>query len=108
MEDARPTWHDRLERRRYREAGLWQRRDRQRRWLDRDEELQADGALGALTLPNRGTVGMSSVAYLVMGVCMPAEVSMDASGAVMSIVIVVVQVRVQQRRTQCRQLEGGG
>lgn len=108
MEDARPTWHDRLERRRYREAGLWQRRDRQRRWLDRDKELQADGARGALTLPNRGTVEMSGVACLVMGACMPAEVSMDASGAVMSVVIVVVQVRVQQRRTQCRQLEGGG
>jgi hypothetical protein len=108
MEDARPTWHDRLERRRYREAGLWQRRDRQRRWLDRDKELQADGALGALTLPNRGTVDMSTVACLVMSACMPAEVSMDATGAVMSVVIVVVQVRVQQRRTQCRQLEGGG
>ena len=108
MEDARPTWHDRLERRRYREAGLWQRRHRQRRWLDRDKELQADGALGALTLTNRGTVEMSTVACLVMGACMPAEVSMDASGAVMSVVIVVVQVRVQQRRAQGRQLEGDG
>lgn len=51
---------------------------------------------------------MSTVACLVMGEGMPAEVSMDASGAVMSVVIVVVEVRVQQRRTQCRQVKGDG
>lgn len=74
--------------------------------FNRDEQLEPGGALPIFAPGNRGLV----VTRDVTGRCMPAEVRMYADRAVMSVVevIVVVQVRVEEGRTQRRQLEGGG
>jgi hypothetical protein len=97
--------NDRLERRRHRVACLRQRRGREGGRLNGDEQLQPRGALRILTPGNRRLVVMCGVTASGM----PAEVRVHHAGsAVMAVVVVVVQVRVKQGRTQRRQLQGGG
>jgi hypothetical protein len=103
MGHGRRLSHDRLERRRYGEARMRQGRDRQGDGLDGDEQLQARGALRILAPGNRRIVVMRGVTCSGMA----AEVRVHAARAVVPVVVMVVQVRVQQGRTQRRQLEGG-
>jgi hypothetical protein len=43
-----------------------------------------------------------------VGIAVPTEVGMHPGRGVMSVVVVVVQVRVHQRRSQRRQLQSDG
>jgi hypothetical protein len=83
---------------------LQQRRNQERCGPDGYKELQPNGALGIVTLRNRWIV----VICKRMGMSMPAEVSMHPSCPVVTLVVmvVVVEMRVQQGRTKCRQLQG--
>jgi hypothetical protein len=96
--------HDRLERNRHGVSCLWHGRDRKVGRFNRDEQLQPGDTL-RIAPGNRGIVVMRET-----GSCMPAEMRVYADRAVMPVVavIVVVQVRVEEGRTQRRQLEGGG
>lgn len=91
--------HHRLERRGKRVPRLRQRRNQKWYRLDSDKELQPGGALGTLVLVECRRVAVRGAMRR-----MPAEVRMHASCAVMT-VVVVVEVRVQQRCTQGRQLQ---
>jgi hypothetical protein len=101
-DDRRPR-HDRLERGRRLEASLRQRRYRERRGLNGDKKQDLGRLFRILVLGDRRTFVVRDV----MGISVPAEVGVDASGAVMSIVV-VIQVRMHQRCTQCRQMKGDG
>jgi hypothetical protein len=96
--------HDRLERRRHGVACLRQRRDGKEDRFHGDEQLQPRGALRLRAPGYRRIVVMRGVTDSGM----PAEVCVHPASAVMAFVAVVVLVRVQQRRTQRSQLEGGG
>ncbi len=100
MRHRRRASHDRLERCGKRVPRLRQRWNQKWYRLDSDKELQPGGALGTLVLVECQRIVWRNVMRRV-----PAEVRMHASCAVVTIVI-VVQVRVQQRGTQCRQLQG--
>ena len=100
MCDSRRTSHDRLERNRQRVARLRQRRGGKRRRFYGDEELHAGGALGTFAFVD-GRIIIVVPGMMDRGV--PAQVRVHPGRAVM-IVVVVVDVRVQQRRTKGRQL----
>ena len=91
--------HHRLERCGKRVPRLRQHRTQKWYRLDGDKELQPGGALGTLVLAECRRVAVRGAMRR-----MPAEVRMHASCAVMT-VVVVVEVRVQQRRTQGRQVQ---
>ena len=100
VRDSRWTPHDRLERNRQRVARLRQRRGGKRRRFYGDEELHAGGAFGALAFVDGRII---IVVPGMVGRGVPAQVRVHPGRAVM-IVVVVVDVRVQQRRTKGRQL----
>jgi hypothetical protein len=70
--------------------------------LNGDEELQPRGALRILVLGNPRIVVMRGVT----GRAMPPDVRVHPDSAVMPVVVIIVEVRVQQRRTERRQLQG--
>ena len=81
-----------------------QRGDREEGSFNRDKELQPGGALRILPFSDRWVVVMGKA----VGTGVPTKVCMHPGRAVMTVVVVVVQVRVQKWRTQRRQLQGGG
>lgn len=98
MRHGRRASHDRLERCRKRVPRLRQRRNQKRCGLDSDKELQPGGALGIFVLVEYRRIAVRGA------MCrMPAEVRMHPNCGVVA-VVVVVKVRVHQRRTQRRQL----
>jgi hypothetical protein len=104
---SRRTLHDRLERNRQNVPGLWQGRDRRRRRFHRDEQLQRGGGLRILILSHRRIVGMSVCGEVIDG-GVAAEMRVHASGPMVLVMTVVVEVRVDQRGAQGSERQSDG
>lgn len=102
MRNRRRPRQDGLEGRRQCVARLRQRRDRKWQTLDGDEKLNLRRALRTFAPRDGGPVAVTAAIVAVV----PTEVGVYASSAVMMPLLVVIQVRMKQRRTQGGQLKG--